>query len=94
MKESEKIDKMVSGGFEPWTIGKARNMKSALSTTGVAIHPFIYFIPCYYIINQLFEFLENEITRAMFIIFSNLHQFIDSSFLDEIERCKHQTCSF
>ena len=39
MKESEKNDKMVSRGFEPWTIGKASDMRSVLATAGAVIHP-------------------------------------------------------
>ena len=73
MKEKWKNDKMVSGGFEPWTIGKTNDMKSVLTTTGVAIHPFIYFLPCYYIINELFEF-EKQTENAR-----NVHHLLQSS---------------
>jgi hypothetical protein len=61
---------MVPRLLEPGTIGQGKgDMKSVLATAGAAIHPFIYAIPINYIMNLIFEFLENENARAVFIFF-------------------------
>src|ERR1044072_7814747 len=89
-RKQKRLAKMVPRLLEPGTIGQGKgDMKSVLATAGAAIHPFIYPTSCYYIINQMFEF---EKTRANSSSSSSILQSaMDSLFLNEIARCKHQT---
>ena len=93
MKSLKKI-----GPKEAWTrdlLGEymAQRLKSELATAGAAIHPCIEVKPRVNIILEILNLKKNKNTREALFFFSNLQSAMDFVFLDEIKRCKDQTCS-
>src|ERR1051325_6469444 len=70
-------------------VARQESFKSELATAGAVIHPITYVNSVKYILKTHLNF---EKTRAACIVFSNLQSNLYHSFLDEITRCKHESC--